>query len=329
MSLKVQARGKTLYVMGTLLGQRVRISTGLPIRHKKQAEIIKIQTEDAIVKGKVMPNQHQTFSDYISAYEVSLENSKGSVPTTERRILSVLEHAIGNCRLDKLTTNHLTRHVVSCWDDVQQNSRSRYITILNAVINYGNNEYGGTVKTYPNKKIDDTRSMHFTQQEAKKFLELAKPSIYYMDFMYLIFLGVRLGELKKMELDGTRVFVYDANGNSKTVDRILPIPILLQEAIADRGFQPLSQFKNVAEASLKLNAFLRMGCIQVGIEKAMRVHDLRHTFAYLMATRGADLAELQFLLGHKDIRMTMKYRGFIPSKAEAVASNLLGGCITV
>ena len=325
--LRVQARGKSLYIMGTLLGERVRISTGLPLRQRKQAEIIKIKTEDAIVNGKVLPGRHKTFGDYIESYEASLAQSKGSIPLTERRIISMLKSMLGKQKLDKITTHYLTREVVASWDNVQDNSRSRYITILNAVINHGNSEYGGKVKTYPNKKVDDTRSIHFTQQEAKNFLRFIKPSVYYMDFMYLIFLGVRLGELTKMEIDGDRVFVYDPNGNSKTVDRTLPIPNLLKEAIKDNGFNPLSNFKDAGEASFKLNQFLRVSCLQIGIVKHMRVHDLRHTFAYLMAQRGVDLAELQFLLGHKDIRMTMKYRGYIPSKAEATASNLLGGCL--
>ncbi len=38
-----------------------------------------------------------------------------------------------------------------------------------------------------------------------------------------------------------------------------------------------------------------------------RFHDFRHTFARHFIMRGGGLKELQELLGHKDIKMTMRY----------------------
>lgn len=327
MSLKVQARGKTLYVMGTLLGKRVRMSTGLPLRQKKQAEIIKIQTEDAIVNGKVLPNKHNSFLDFINAYETMLCAYKQGVPKTEQRVINLLKDVCGNCNVGKITTNYLTEHVVNPhWNNIKPNSRSRYITILNAIINHGNQEYEMNVKPYPNRKVDDTRTVHLTEKETEQFLAFVKPSIYYMPFMYLVCLGVRLGELWHVCQTGDRnVWVSNTdNPHSKTKSRTLPIPIALRKAIDEHGAENVTKhFDNPQQASLKLNEFLKVVLTQLNINKDVRVHDLRHTFAYLMAMKGADLAELQHLLGHRDIRMTMKYRGFIPSKAMSVASNLL------
>ena len=54
------------------------------------------------------------------------------------------------------------------------------------------------------------------------------------------------------------------------------------------------------------NALKRAGLSRV------RFHDLRHTFASHLVMGGVDIRTVQELLGHKDIRMTMRYSHLAP-----------------
>jgi integrase len=60
---------------------------------------------------------------------------------------------------------------------------------------------------------------------------------------------------------------------------------------------------------------------KAGIED-FKFHDLRHTFASHLIMKGASLKEVQELLGHKDIKMTMRY-AHLSQENKRKAINLL------
>ena len=52
---------------------------------------------------------------------------------------------------------------------------------------------------------------------------------------------------------------------------------------------------------------LRDACAQSKIEPAVSFHELRHTYASLLAQAGADLLTISKLLGHADTRITSRH----------------------
>jgi len=64
-----------------------------------------------------------------------------------------------------------------------------------------------------------------------------------------------------------------------------------------------------------------MACKRAAI-RGLRFHDLRHTAATRMAERGANIVAVKEILGHADIKTTMKY--FHPGDSLTEAVEKLG-----
>lgn len=78
-------------------------------------------------------------------------------------------------------------------------------------------------------------------------------------------------------------------------------------------YQPVGDFSTAFDKAVK----------DAGIEECW-FHDLRHTFASHMIMRGRTLKEVQELLGHKSIKMTMRY-AHLAEKHKIEAVNALNG----
>ncbi len=123
--------------------------------------------------------------------------------------------------------------------------------------------------------------------------------------------GMRRGELLSLKWEQRRNgFIYLTETKSGK-GRQIPINDRLAEVFREmrRGNQLKSEFVFCDLQGRRFYAVKRSfasACRRAGIE-AFRFHDLRHTFASRLVMRGASLKAVQELLGHADLKMTMRY----------------------
>jgi site-specific recombinase XerD len=76
--------------------------------------------------------------------------------------------------------------------------------------------------------------------------------------------------------------------------------------------EKLKSFRNGLDAALQ----------RAGIRKHIRPHDLRHSFASHLVMKGVDLRTVAQLLGHRDLRVTMRYTHLAPDHLRAAIGTL-------
>jgi len=122
--------------------------------------------------------------------------------------------------------------------------------------------------------------------------------------------GMRRGELLSLKWDQVRNgFIY--LDKTKT-DEARQIPI--NDTLAEL-FKRIRKVQQLKSEYVFLFQGAPVADVKVGLKAALKnagitdftFHDLRHTFASHMVMRGATLKDVQEILGHKTIQMTMRY----------------------
>ena len=142
----------------------------------------------------------------------------------------------------------------------------------------------------------------------------------------LIYTGIRRNELLHLkytdvDIENMSLFIRQGKGSK---DRVLPICATLAETLVTYLKERKKLNKTCPEFFVSLNR--NMGFTESGIKRMtdtlrkasdihFTMHRFRHTFAINLLLQGTDIAKLQQLLGHNDIRMTAQYLRALPAQA--------------
>lgn len=128
--------------------------------------------------------------------------------------------------------------------------------------------------------------------------------------------GLRVSEvvnLKTTDIDTDRMQIFIQNAKGKK-DRIVPLSKTIK-ALLDvyrQEFNPQNwlfegQTKELAYSVRSAQIIFREACTQLKLPKNVGFHSLRHSYATHLLDNGTDVKYIQQLLGHNDIKTTLRY----------------------
>jgi len=165
-----------------------------------------------------------------------------------------------------------------------------------------------------------------TTEEATRLLakcrEQANPDL--VDLVELaIYTGMRRGELLGLswaDVDRSRgVILLEVTKSGRRREVPLCRPA---DAILARRAEAKSEGLVFGTASWYAFRDYWLAGLAASRLKGLHFHDLRHTFASWAMQKGASLPELQALLGHQTLAMTMRYAHLAPEHLRAAVSRL-------
>lgn len=321
MSLTIVEKNGRAHVKGTVAGQRVRRSLGLPsVGFRKEANELKAAIERQVIERAMGGKKVGEIAEEYLKWK-TMEGKDMAQPDYRYRVPFIVE-ALGGRYVEEVDVSRFVRETLG---GLAAGSVKKTLNVLKAVMRFGV-EHGmcARVPKFPTVKVDDARDQHFNLEEVEEFLGLVRARFPEEELMaaVLVDAGLRLGEALTLRgsdfVDGCVMVKKKSGGKTRT--RKVPMSKRLKEAVERLVVRSGGLFEgwgSANQAAKRMGRVMKVCCEVMGVER-LRVHDLRHTFAYQCGAHGVDLAELQYLMGHSSITMTVRYRGFIRSRADSV-----------
>jgi integrase/recombinase XerD len=167
-----------------------------------------------------------------------------------------------------------------------------------------------------------------SREEVVRLLAAVPQPRYRLMLRLIYACGLRLSEaihLKVSDIDSGRMVVHVRQGKGQK-DRLIPLsPRLLEELRAYwRHYRPAEWFFPGQGGARPLCAGTLQRVCQAavrrcGFRKKVSVHTLRHSYATHLLEAGVDLGTLQRLLGHRDLKTTVRYTHLSVQRVQTTA----------
>jgi integrase len=260
----------------------------------------------------------KTFSSYDSILRIHL------YPRFEKLNLNQVTEKLAMELMNSLKTTHKASAIKNIWIVLRSviiKARKEKLLLLDPIENIK--------KPKPNLKQDN----FWVKTEINQFLLANRSNHLYPFFFVAIHTGLRLGELCGLRWDridfttGQHGLIavtrtrdkYGLKETTKTrlsrhVPMTLEVRMILLNLFNQRNESPyvFTECDNTELRYAHLYRRFQQARKKAGMIKHITLHDLRHTFASNYMMNGGEIFKLQKLLGHTDIKMTMRYAHLSP-----------------
>ncbi len=324
-------------------GRRYRRSSGTHIKRKAERLEDKWRQETHEGKHQIGTTESLTLEEATCRYletvtytKSSRENTKKSEAYAMKALLRVFS---SDKRLEAIQASE-----IATWRDqmiasgLSHATVNRYLALLRAVLNRAHSEWNALqfVPRFKLLPLTNNRCRFLSEEEEERILEVSPTHLKSL-VIILIDTGARLSEA--LDVTWSDVDLRSDRRSSITLQRTkngMPrrIPLTLRSHSLLMGMridsddlhQPVFLYRasKNAEAVPYRKPFgsWKTALRRAKVDQTFRMHDLRHTFASRLVSRGVPVFDVSKLLGHKSISMTMRYAHLAPEAYESAIERL-------
>ncbi len=287
-------------------------------------DVLKVATADDRPTVALVPRY--TVNAALTAYWAHrrAKSAKYSVESDKGKIQAHVVEKFGETDVADLTTEDLLAWrdgMVKDTDDPDVKRRSKvsanrvrsiFFAALNLAYEHGRvKSRDAWQRTKPFKNVDEARKRALTVAEAVKVINACEP-----DFRQLVrgslYTGLRLGELfalRAADVTAERIEVrHSKSGKPRSVPLNDEGAQFFEEATAGKQGSELVFPRADGQPWHRMHASrgMRRACAGAGLSPPATFHDLRRSYASLLINKKTDIEVIQKLLGHADLRMTVR-----------------------
>jgi site-specific recombinase XerD len=233
--------------------------------------------------------------------------------------MSQLLQTIGNIPADELTPEHLRRYFVYCFEKLNLTENTLHSRI-NALKFYyeqvlGREKFFWEIPR-PKKQLQLPR--FFNQNEITSIIKAAGNLKHKTMLMLAYAAGLRVSEvvsIRTKDIDSSRmcILIRQAKGKKDRMVALSPVLLVMlreywmTEKPSRDGYLFPGQYKGEPYSTRSLQLVLAAAKKKAGVLKPGSIHALRHSFATHLLDKGTDVTMIMKLMGHNDIRTTLRY----------------------
>lgn len=202
---------------------------------------------------------------------------------------------------------------------VKNSTINRELTILRSAINFYNKHHDCNIKNIVNGfKLfeEDYQPRYLSKDECERLLKAAAQypnRAFYAYIVLLLNTGSRSSEILTLtweNIDFERKILTIRNSLSKSKKtQYKPINQVCIDILNNLEYYhpKIVLYNHITDKPYRTFRRAWLETLDKANLGAVRIHDLRHTFASLLIERGAPLYHVSTLLGHSDTRITQRY----------------------